>query len=159
MQIDINLIFVLVVIAVSVSLAVIYMQQQRLKKERELHLDKVERLEYDFNQYVLELKKIHAQELEQIKGLRPSAVKSTEKGAQEIIQKSQSAGLIADANKQAKQIIAEARAEAKKIMLQQEAETQKSIVKVVIQVVRKVVGKTLSYEDHKKIIMDALKEL
>ncbi len=167
MPVDINLIFVLVVVAVSVSLAVIYMQQQRLQKERKLHRDKLIKLEADFNQYVQDLKAIHTQELEQIKSLYPVATKNDgmagEDKRQEIqevsSQQAQAVTQLADASKQAKQIIAEARAEAKKIMLQQEAETQKSIVKVVIQVVRKVVGKSLNYEDHKKIIMDALKEL
>lgn len=63
------------------------------------------------------------------------------------------------AEAKAKSIVSEAQTQARALLAKQEKELQKSLVKIVIQVTKKVLGKTLTYEDHKKIIMDSFKEI
>lgn len=157
----------LIIIILVVSLTFVYFGQQKLTKERQLFQSILMRKQEEMDNYIKNMNLMHQQEIEQMKQLYSTStgMPIQRKIFNQIVtttdtpNEKQAKQIIADAEETAKSIISEAQEQAKRLLQKEEQELQKSIVKVVIQVVKKVLKKTLTYEEHKQIILDSLAEV
>jgi len=156
----------LVVIIIVILIILLYVNQQKLLSQREMFQSFLAKQKKESDEYVRNLHLMHRQELDQVKELyqskdiqgNSSSIRQAEKLSAQQDDK-YAKQIITDAEETAKSIISEAQEQAKLLLHKEEHELQKSIVKVVIQVIKKVLGKTLSYEEHKQIILDSLSEI
>lgn len=81
----------------------------------------------------------------------------TPKPSKDALKKSQE--IIEEAEITAKSIIAEANERTKLMIERKYKEANSSIVKIVVKVVQKVIGKSLSYQDHKSLILESLEQV
>ncbi len=125
--------------------------QSRLRRQREKHQIAVKDIYQRVDTQVAELQRNHALELEQLHNFYKDQPK--------VLVPSESKEMLANAKEEAEVIVAEAQERAKLLLHKQEQELQKSLVKIVIQVTKKVVGKTLNYDDHKQLILDTIGEI
>lgn len=161
----------------------VYMSQQQLIRERAKHKLDIKKLEKDVGEYIEKMKSMHAQELEQLKTLyanqrnhqiipqlaAPAGPSLKEQKESDDLRKQMEADIkemenrakdiINEAELTAKSIVAEAQEKARLLLKKEEEQLHKSIVKVVIQVVKRVLNKSLTYEEHRQLILDSLKEI
>jgi|GEM_PF-4438303 len=96
-----------------------------------------------------------------VRGQKQASLETVDKKAEENFEAAEDNAqkVISEAEIVAKSIVAEAQETAKQMIKQQQQDMQKNLAKMVIQVTKKVVGKTLTYNEHQEVIEQAIKEL
>lgn len=152
-------------LVIIVLLLLLFISSRRLRQQKQqARLEKAS-LEAESNAYIEKLKILHSQEISALKELQQAALAELNSDPKQIVKaeiqtaKVQAQEIVAEAEATAQSILAEAQEKAKLALQREQENLQKSIVTIVIQVVKNVLDKTLSYEDHKQIILTALREI
>jgi F-type H+-transporting ATPase subunit b len=150
---------IILVIVILALIALVVLLQRKLASEREEAVKKIRNLR---QQYKQELENVMETAANNSVRNTPAVRKNVEKVENAEAEKSieeaekEAVEIIENAEQTAQSIISEAQERMRLMLAREEQELQKSIVKIVIQVVKRVLDKTLSYKEHKQIILEAL---
>ncbi len=118
--------------------------------------------------YLLQIARRKAKEKTEIERIRNILIKLENKHKKLITMKpsaipaeflKEAEDIVRRTEKRSKQIEDEAKQKAEKYLLDQKAEVEEKMVDLVMNVTKKVLSKSLSYEDHKELVEQALSEV